>query len=130
MRRAVAVALPALVVAASVANPHFVRGGVFDVYGTGPWWQPAAAAADLLTLASGAVLLWRGALGSAARLFTAEALAFALLTGGAAASVGSGYFADGWGGSFFPVLWVAVALRLLLLGWTYRARAAFRVPAT
>lgn len=105
---------------ASLANPHFIAGGAYDVYGFAPWWQQAGAFLCLAAVVVAAVMVWRGSANYGLMLFGCELLLYLSLTAGSALYAGRGHFSNGWGGSFLSAFYVAVGLRLILLYLAYR----------
>lgn len=105
---------------ASVANPHFIAGGAYDVYGEVPWWQTTGAFLCLAAVVVATVMVWRRYAKYGLMLFGCELLLFLSLVAKSASYVSEGYFSDGWGGSFRPAFYVAVGSRLVLLFLAYR----------
>ncbi|HKP74196.1 MAG TPA: hypothetical protein VJT67_01580 [Longimicrobiaceae bacterium] len=115
MGRKLMIGIAAITVLASMANPHFLAGGAYDVYGETPWWQWSGAGLCLVALAVAAVVLWRRSARWGLSLLACELLLYLAITAGSISSAGMGYFSNGWGRSFLPSFYVAVALRVLLL---------------
>lgn len=131
MRRIGIVSLAAAIVAATVANPHFLHGGAFDVYGAAGPLNHLGAWLDLSILALAVGLLWRGQSLWAPLLLVSELALYAGLVIAGFWRAGLGYVSDGWGGSYWSVLAAAFTCRALLLWWsTQRAQSHVRLPAT
>lgn len=105
---------------ASLANPHFISGGAYDVYGLAPWWQQAGALVCLAAVVVAAVMVWRRSPRYGLMLFGCELFLYLLLAAWSAAYAGEGHFSNGWGGSFLPAFFVAVGLRVILIYLAYR----------
>lgn len=60
MRRSLLVIAATATLLATLANPHFIVGGAYDFYGTGPWWQHAGALLCLGAIVVAAALVRRG----------------------------------------------------------------------
>jgi hypothetical protein len=129
MRRVLLVIVAAATVLASVANPHFISGGVYDVYGFAPWWQWVGVHLCLTALVAAPVLIWRRSAKRGLLLLGCELLLYLVVTAGAVSYAGGGYFSNGWGGSFLTEFYVAVGLRLTLLYLAYRETKRARTPA-
>jgi hypothetical protein len=132
-RRSLVALLTIIAFWSSLANPHFWMRGAYDVYGFGPWWQTPGPVLDFAVLAIGATILWRGRAVRALRLLTLELLLYVMVTASSALVIDGGYFRNGWGGTFFGSLALAVASRAALLAlasrWPPSVDAAAPQPA-
>lgn len=128
MHRAFLVIAATATLLASLANPHFMAGGAYDVYGLAPWWQHAGALLCLAAVVVAAVMVWRRSAKCGLMLLGCELLLYLSLTAGSALNAGRGYFSNGWGGSFLAAFYVAVGLRLILLYLAYRGIREARTP--
>jgi hypothetical protein len=128
MHRTFLVAATTATLLASLANPHFIAGGAYDVYGLAPWWQQAGAFLCLTAVILAAVMVWRRSARNGLVLSGCELLLYLSVSAGSALYVGQGHFSNGWGGSFLPAFYVAVGLRMILLYLAYRASREARAP--
>ena len=128
-RRTVLIALVACAIVASLANPHFLGGGSFDVYGIAPWWQRPAGVIDIGLLLVAAFALWRGTCVAFALLFC-ELVFYLLLTAASARAAGGGYFSNGWGGEFYSAFGFALLARGVVLWFANPRPVGSRAPAT
>jgi hypothetical protein len=120
MRRTLLVAAATATLLASLANPHFIDGGAYDVYGLAPWWQRTGAILCLAAVVVAAVMVWRGSANRGLVLLGCELFLYLSVAVGSALNVGGGHFSNGWGGSFLSAFYVSVGLRLILLYLAYR----------
>ena len=128
MRRTFLVIAATATLLASLANPHFIAGGAYDVSGFAPWWQQAGAFLCLAAVIVAAVMVWRGSANYGLVLLGCELLLYLLLAAGSALYAGRGHFANGWGGSYLSGFYVSVGLRLILLYLAYRESGEARPP--
>jgi hypothetical protein len=119
MRRTLLVAAATATLLASLANPHFIAGGAYDVYGFAPWWQRTGAILCLAAVVVAAFMVWRGS-ARGLMLLGCELLVYLSLAVGSALYAGRGHFSNGWGGSFLYAFYVSAGLRLILLYLAYR----------
>ena len=129
VRRTVLVALVALAIVASLANPHFLAGGSFDVYGIAPWWQRPAGVIDVGLLLLAAFALCRSTRVAFGLLFC-ELVFYLLLTVASARAAGGGYFSNGWGRELYSAFGFALVARGIVLWFANPRHLGSRAPGT